>query len=160
MIENVFFYFLVLQKAGTHMEYTFLASYIVMLIGFLIMDNNEYQSTVRQYLKGNNFNDMVELLKKFFNFMNLTASVMKLYNFCILFVVNSFFFWQTEASSVCAIKATQKVISFLEECDKEAAAAAATAAATVGISSSLTAVATNASSSSFTECMDLSYRMT
>lgn len=59
------------------MEYTFLASYIVMLIGFLIMDNVDYQNAVRNYLKGNNFADMVELLKKFFNFMNLTASVIK-----------------------------------------------------------------------------------
>ena len=57
------------------MEYTFLASYIVMLTGFLIMDNKEYQYNVRQFLRGNNFADMVELLKKFFNFMNLTASV-------------------------------------------------------------------------------------
>lgn len=60
------------------------------------------------------------------------------------------FFFQTEASSVCAIKATQKVISFLEECDKPSQVTAVT---------SLTAV-TTASSSNFTECMDLSYRMT
>lgn len=57
------------------MEYTFLASYIVMLIGFLIMDNPESQYNVRQFLRGSNFADMVELLRKFFNFMNLTASV-------------------------------------------------------------------------------------
>lgn len=57
------------------MEFTFLASYIVMLVGFLIMDNEDRQNFVRQFLKGNNFADMVELLKKFFNFMNLTASV-------------------------------------------------------------------------------------
>ncbi|CAG9766779.1 unnamed protein product [Ceutorhynchus assimilis] len=88
-----------LQKAGTHMEYTFLASYIVMLVGFLIMDSSEHQDNIRQFLRGNNFSDMVELLKKFFNFMNLTAS--------------------TEASSVCAVKATQKVIKFLESCDQQ-----------------------------------------
>lgn len=87
-----------LQKAGTHMEYTFLASYIVMLIGFLIMHSVIYQNNVRQYLRGNNFEDMVELLNKFFNFMKMTAS--------------------TEASSVCAIKATEKIIKFLEECDR------------------------------------------
>lgn len=57
------------------MEYTFLASYIVMLVGFLIMDNETYQNSVKQFLRGNNFGDMVELLKKFFNFMNLTSSV-------------------------------------------------------------------------------------
>ncbi|ERL85806.1 hypothetical protein D910_03222 [Dendroctonus ponderosae] len=87
-----------LQKAGTHMEYTFLASYIVMLVGFLIMENEVYQDNIRQFLRENNFTDMVELLKKFYNFMNLTAS--------------------TEASSVCAVKATQKVIKYLETCDQ------------------------------------------
>ncbi|RZC32744.1 wings apart-like [Asbolus verrucosus] len=106
-----------LQKAGTHMEYTFLASYIVMLTGFLIMENKDYQCNVRQFLKGNNFADMVELLKKFFNFMNLTAS--------------------TEASSVCAIKATEKVIKFLEECDNPPPQ----------------------EKPNYTECMDLSYTM-
>lgn len=65
----------VLQKAGSHMEFTFLASYIVMLMGFLIMDNDDYQTRVRQFLKDQNFTVMVEILKKFFNFMNLTASV-------------------------------------------------------------------------------------
>lgn len=57
------------------MEYTFLASYIVMLVGFLIMENEAYQDNIRQFLRENNFKDMVELLKKFYNFMNLTASV-------------------------------------------------------------------------------------
>ncbi|XP_017775345.1 PREDICTED: protein wings apart-like [Nicrophorus vespilloides] len=87
-----------LQKAGTHMEFTFLASYLVLLLGYLIMDSEENKLIVRKFLKDNNFSVMVELLKKFFNFMNLTAS--------------------TEASSVCAIKATEKVIKFLEDCDK------------------------------------------
>ncbi|KRT80684.1 hypothetical protein AMK59_6182, partial [Oryctes borbonicus] len=74
-----------LQKAGTHMEFTFLASYIVMLLGFLIMENVDYEQQVKKFLKESNFSKMVDLLKKFFNFMNLTAS--------------------TEASSVSAIKA-------------------------------------------------------
>ncbi|XP_022919372.2 protein wings apart-like [Onthophagus taurus] len=86
-----------LQKAGTHMEYTFLASYIVMLLGFLIMNNIEYQVEVRKFLRNGDFSIMVELLKKFFNFMNLTAS--------------------TEASSMAAMRATEKVINYLEECD-------------------------------------------
>lgn len=87
-----------LQKAGTHMEFTFLASYLVLLLGYLIMENEDYQGVVRQFLRNNNFATMVELLNKFFSFMNLTSS--------------------TEASSVCAIKATEKVIKFLEGCDK------------------------------------------
>ncbi|CAH0553412.1 unnamed protein product [Brassicogethes aeneus] len=121
-----------LQKAGTHMEYTFLASYIVMLMGFLIMDNPEYQTNVRQFLKGNNFADMVELLKKFYNFMNLTAS--------------------TEASSVCAIKATQKVIKYLEGCDSSDAAQAQETQSE-GFPSAGGAVGAGA------DCVDLSYRM-
>jgi len=68
------------------MEYTFLASYIVMLVGFLIMDNETYQKSVKQFLRGNNFSDMVELLKKFFNFMNLTSSV----SFCFVFSLSKF----------------------------------------------------------------------
>lgn len=68
------------------MEFTFLASYIVMLVGFLIMDKIEWQTFVRQFLKGSNFSDMVELLKKFFNFMSLTASV-SLVAICILFLL-------------------------------------------------------------------------
>lgn len=87
-----------LQKAGTHMEFTFLASYLVLLVGYLIMDNAEYETTVRGFLKDKKFELMVELLKKFFSFMNLTSS--------------------TEASSVCAMKATEKVIKYLEDCDK------------------------------------------
>lgn len=57
------------------MEFTFLASYTVMLLGFLIMDNQEYLLTVRHFLKGQLFTDMVDILKKFFSFMSLTASV-------------------------------------------------------------------------------------
>lgn len=75
LLITYYLFFSVLQKAGTHMEFTFLASYIVMLVGFLIMEHPEWQQFIRQFLKGSNFADMVELLKKFFNFMNLTASV-------------------------------------------------------------------------------------
>lgn len=31
--------FLVLQKAGRHMEHTFVGAYVVLLLGYLIMDN-------------------------------------------------------------------------------------------------------------------------
>ncbi|KAF5289501.1 hypothetical protein FQA39_LY15056 [Lamprigera yunnana] len=88
-----------LQKAGIHMEYTFLASYIVMLIGFLIMHNDEFLQIVRRFLKDNNFSVMVEMLKKFFSFMNLTASA--------------------GTSSVSAMKATEKVLTYMEDCDKQ-----------------------------------------
>lgn len=70
-----------------------------MLLGFLIMNNDEFLQIVRAFLKGHNFSTMVEMLKKFFSFMNLTASA--------------------GASSVCAIKATEKVLKYLEDSDKQ-----------------------------------------
>lgn len=57
------------------MEFTFLASYIVMLLGNLIMENEEFLQLVKRFLKGNNFTCMIDILNKFFTFMNLTASV-------------------------------------------------------------------------------------
>ncbi|XP_011866260.1 PREDICTED: protein wings apart-like [Vollenhovia emeryi] len=85
-----------LQKAGRHMEHTLIGSYVVLLLGYLIMDNKEYESLVRSRLPDKNFATMVSVLQKFFNFMNLTAS--------------------NEVSS-CGIAATEKVIKFLKMSD-------------------------------------------
>ncbi|XP_066599829.1 protein wings apart-like [Prorops nasuta] len=85
-----------LQKAGRHMEHTLIGAYLVLLIGYLIMDNKDYEMSVRSRLPDSNFKTMVSVLQKFFNFMNLTAS--------------------NEASS-CGIAATDKVIKFLKLSD-------------------------------------------
>ncbi|XP_015122911.1 protein wings apart-like [Diachasma alloeum] len=85
-----------LQKAGRHMEHTLIGAYVVLLLGYLIMDNKEYEALVRGKIPGNNFSTMVAVLQKFYNFMNLTAS--------------------SEASS-CGIQATDKVIKFLKLSD-------------------------------------------
>ncbi|KYQ59899.1 Protein wings apart-like protein [Trachymyrmex zeteki] len=85
-----------LQKAGRHMEHTLIGAYVVLLLGYLIMDNKEYESLVRSRLPDKNFATMVSVLQKFFNFMNLTAS--------------------NEVSS-CGIAATEKVIKFLKMSD-------------------------------------------
>ncbi|XP_029034909.2 protein wings apart-like [Osmia bicornis bicornis] len=85
-----------LQKAGRHMEHTLIGAYVVLLLGYLIMDNKDYESLVRSRLPDNNFTTMVSVLQKFFNFMNLTAS--------------------NEVSS-CGIAATEKVIKFLKISD-------------------------------------------
>ncbi|XP_076766696.1 cohesin release factor wings apart-like [Xylocopa sonorina] len=85
-----------LQKAGCHMEHTLIGAYVVLLLGYLIMDNKDYESLVRSRLPDNNFITMVSVLQKFFNFMNLTAS--------------------NEVSS-CGIAATEKVIKFLKVSD-------------------------------------------
>merc|ERR1719220_3364577 len=63
-----------LQKAGRHMEDTLIASYVTLIIGYLIKDNSEHESQIRVLLPGNDFSIMTAVLKKFYNFMNLTAS--------------------------------------------------------------------------------------
>ena len=78
------------------MEHTLIGAYVVLLLGYLIMDNKDYESLVRSRLPDNNFTTMVSVLQKFFNFMNLTAS--------------------NEVSS-CGIAATEKVIKFLKISD-------------------------------------------
>ena len=57
------------------MEDTLVASYLTLIIGYLIHENPENETIVRQWLPENNFTQMVAVLKKFYNFMNLTASV-------------------------------------------------------------------------------------
>ncbi|KAL7299425.1 hypothetical protein TKK_0007668 [Trichogramma kaykai] len=86
-----------LQKAGRHMEHTLIAAYVALLLGYLIMDNDDYVQVVRSKLPDNKFSTMVLVLQKFFNFMNLTAS--------------------NEVSS-CGIAATEKVIKFMKMLDE------------------------------------------
>lgn len=85
-----------LQKAGRHMEHTLIAAYVVLLIGNLIIDNTEYEAAVRSQLREGTFIKMIDILQKFFNFMNLTAS--------------------NEASTY-GIAATEKIIKFLKASD-------------------------------------------
>ncbi|XP_058789303.1 protein wings apart-like [Phymastichus coffea] len=85
-----------LQKAGRHMEHTFIGAYVVLLLGYLIMDNRKYEDLVRRSLPDGTFSRMIAVLQKFFNFMNLTAS--------------------NEISN-CGIAATEKVLKFLRKLD-------------------------------------------
>ena len=57
------------------MEDTLVASYLALIIGYLIHEDKDHEKIVRQWMPENNFSQMVAVLKKFFNFMNLTASV-------------------------------------------------------------------------------------
>ena len=57
------------------MEDTLVASYLALIIGYLIHEDKDHEKIVRQSMPENNFSPMVAVLKKFFNFMNLTASV-------------------------------------------------------------------------------------
>lgn len=72
---NLPFFLLVLQKAGHHMEHTMLASYDCLLLGHLIIKSTENENKIRQLLHNCSFEDMIKVLDKYYNFMNLTASV-------------------------------------------------------------------------------------
>lgn len=57
------------------MEHTMLASYVCLLVGHLVMDCKENEAHIREYLRTGTFEHMVQILEKYYNFMNLTASV-------------------------------------------------------------------------------------
>lgn len=57
------------------MEHTFLASYVCLLIGNVVMECKQYEVEVRKILRNQTFVDMVQILEKYYNFLNLTASV-------------------------------------------------------------------------------------
>merc|ERR1719433_1035034 len=86
-----------LQKAGRHMEDTLIASYVTLIIGYLIKDNSDHESHIRSLLPCNDFSLMTAVLKKFYNFMNLTAS--------------------STVASNRGIKATEMILKTLEKAD-------------------------------------------
>lgn len=57
------------------MEHTMLASYVCILVGHLVIDCKEHEQDIRRYLINGQFTEMVQILEKYYNFMNLTASV-------------------------------------------------------------------------------------
>uniref|UniRef100_A0A1B6FS43 WAPL domain-containing protein n=1 Tax=Cuerna arida TaxID=1464854 RepID=A0A1B6FS43_9HEMI len=89
---------MLLQKAGRNMEHTLVAAYIALLLGYLVMDNKEFELFIRKHLPSGNFNVMLTVLQKFFNFMTLTSAA--------------------GSGSSRGIKATEMVIKYLSESDK------------------------------------------
>lgn len=57
------------------MEHSLKGSYTAILVGHLITDNEQYEAIVRLNLIGNGFKEIISVLEKYYNFMNLTASV-------------------------------------------------------------------------------------
>lgn len=64
-----------LHRAGKHMENSIIASYVALLLGCLIQDNNMYVSQVKEHLASGSFEDLITILKKFLGFMNLTRAI-------------------------------------------------------------------------------------
>lgn len=63
-----------LQKAGKNMEHTIIAAYISLLFGCIIQ-NSDYREMVRDQMPEESFTPMIEVLRKFLNFVNLTGVV-------------------------------------------------------------------------------------
>ncbi|XP_063228119.1 LOW QUALITY PROTEIN: protein wings apart-like [Bacillus rossius redtenbacheri] len=89
-----------LQKAGRNMEHTLIGAYVSLLLGYLIMENKDYELYVRQCLPEGNFQLMLSVLQKVYDFMNLTASAV---------------------GSSRGIAQTKRVINYLTQSDVEAA---------------------------------------
>lgn len=86
-----------LQKAGHHMEHTMKASYAGLLIGYLIYDSADNEKVIRTYLNDNSFKDIINILEKYYNFVNLTAN--------------------NDATS--HIKSTRKLIDYFKKCETQ-----------------------------------------
>uniref|UniRef100_A0A8D8L725 Protein wings apart-like n=1 Tax=Cacopsylla melanoneura TaxID=428564 RepID=A0A8D8L725_9HEMI len=94
---------MLLQKAGRHMEHTFIAAYVAVLLGYLILDNKHHDIQVRQYLPEHNFQDMISVLDKYVKFMNLTMA--------------------SSAEGIRGLKATEMIIKAMNKSDEEMIAA-------------------------------------
>ncbi|GLG94746.1 Protein wings apart-like [Gryllus bimaculatus] len=97
-----------LQKAGRNMEHTLIGAYIGLLLGYLIIDNKEYELYVRQCLPEGNFKTIISVLQKVYNFMNLTASA----------VGSSRGIAQTERVINCLIRSDANAASVVEGSSK------------------------------------------
>ncbi|XP_058444427.1 protein wings apart-like [Malaya genurostris] len=101
-----------LQKAGHHMEHTLMASYVCLLIGWIVKGSEENEVAVRAYLKDNNFVLMVNSLEKYYNFLNLTAN--------------------SDALSLQHVRQTKNIIDNLKRLDSAERVAATSSMATEG----------------------------
>jgi len=86
-------------KAGNHMESTLIASYVGLVMGYLIKNSDDYEQRIREYLPERDFKSVVHVLNKLHNFMKMTSI-------------------GTVASSK-GIKATEKIIKYMEKIDAE-----------------------------------------
>lgn len=89
---------LLLQKAGRHMEHTLIGAYIALLLGYLIVDNQLFEEYVRSHMPNKNYEMLLSVLQKFYNFMMLTSAA--------------------GSGSSRGIKATQQLIKQLTDIDK------------------------------------------
>ncbi|CAG9579828.1 unnamed protein product [Danaus chrysippus] len=86
-----------LARAGTHMEHTMVGAYLALLLGNMAVAAPAHALAVRT--KVPRYEPMLPTLRKYFDFLTLTASA--------------------EAAIVAHVKSTQRIIQFMEASDKE-----------------------------------------
>lgn len=62
-----------LQKAGKHMEHSIICAYIALLLGCVVQNNKVFAEKLREHTPDGKFVLLVDALKKFHNFINLTG---------------------------------------------------------------------------------------
>ncbi|KJH42499.1 hypothetical protein DICVIV_11508 [Dictyocaulus viviparus] len=60
-----------MNKASAHMEDSVVASYVALLIGCLLQQNEGHASAVRSHLQGESFSLMIDQLQRFLDFMKI-----------------------------------------------------------------------------------------
>ncbi|XP_013173967.1 PREDICTED: protein wings apart-like [Papilio xuthus] len=86
-----------LARAGAHMEHTMVCAYIALLLGHAASCARAPAAAVRERVP--RYEPLLPTLRKYYTFLSLTASA--------------------EASIVAHVKATQRIIEFMETSDKE-----------------------------------------
>uniref|UniRef100_A0A2R5L3W0 Putative sister chromatid cohesion protein n=1 Tax=Ornithodoros turicata TaxID=34597 RepID=A0A2R5L3W0_9ACAR len=62
-----------LQKAGKHMEHSIICAYIALLLGCIIQNNKDFAERLREYTVDGRFVLLVESLRRFHTFINLSG---------------------------------------------------------------------------------------
>ncbi|KAJ2947444.1 hypothetical protein O0L34_g17229 [Tuta absoluta] len=99
-----------LARAGTHMEHTMVGAYIALLLGNMAVTSADHRKQIRALVPS--YQPMLPTLNKYFTFLTLTASA--------------------ESAIVAHVKATQKIIEFMANSDKEGDAPAPDSAPAAG----------------------------
>jgi len=86
-----------LHKAGRHMEDSMVAAYVSLLIGYIVMKQKHYELQVKELLPDKKFTLMIMVLKKFYEFLKLTANAV---------------------TTTRGLKNTELVIKYMEASDK------------------------------------------
>ncbi|WKY07956.1 hypothetical protein Q1695_007449 [Nippostrongylus brasiliensis] len=62
-----------MSKASAHMEDSVVASYVALLIGCLLQQNEGHANVVRSHLQGGSFTSMIDQLQRFLDFMKIAS---------------------------------------------------------------------------------------